>query len=58
MMEKTFTTYQVAKIFDVEQKTVRRWIKNSKLAGFQTPGGHWRIPASEVERFKAQGGAR
>jgi len=31
-------------------RTARRWIASGDLDAVQTPGGHWRVPASELER--------
>ncbi|MBI1736565.1 MAG: response regulator [Candidatus Rokubacteria bacterium] len=32
---------------------VKKWIRNGKLVGLRTPGGHFRIPAEQLDRFDA-----
>lgn len=51
-----FTTGQVAEYCHVSQATIVNWIKNGKLSGYTTPGGHYRIPRSDLLSFlKAHG---
>ena len=38
---------QVAEYYGVSINTVRRWVKQGKLASVETPGGHSRILAKE-----------
>jgi len=45
------TTGEAAKICGVKVNTIKRWIKSGLIAGIQTPGGHWRIPGDEFDRF-------
>ena len=47
------TTGQAAKACQVSLVAVKNWIKEGKLNAFQTPGGHFRIPADELQRFRA-----
>lgn len=47
-MEKFFRTYEVAKICQVAQGTVIRWIKEGKLPSASTAGGHNRIQAKDL----------
>ena len=47
------TTGQVAKACEVSLVAVKNWIREGKLKAFQTPGGHFRIPADELRRFRA-----
>lgn len=42
---------EVARMFGVDTKTVGRWLNTGRLEGRRTPGGHWRIPAENVEKF-------
>ncbi len=42
------TPAQVARIFNVDPKTVGRWVRAGKLACEWTPGGHRRFAATEV----------
>jgi len=39
---------EVALLLRFNPKTVSRWCKDRKVPAFQTPGGHWRIPAQVV----------
>jgi len=50
----SYSTADVAELFCVSQRTVRRWIKAGELEARRTPSGRgvWRIPVSEVERFQ------
>lgn len=41
----------IAKIFEVEQRTVREWLKTGRLVGFKTASGRWRIRQSEMVKF-------
>jgi excisionase family DNA binding protein len=44
----------VARRMSVSDQTVRNWIAEGKIAGaIRTPGGHWRVPLSEVRRLLA-----
>ncbi len=47
-MEKLYSLYQVARIYNVDYQTVWRWVKSGKLPAFKTPGNQWRIKSSEV----------
>ncbi len=47
-MEKFFKTYEAAKICQVAQGTVIRWIKEGKLPSAATAGGHNRIQAKDL----------
>jgi excisionase family DNA binding protein len=42
----------VAKIFDVDPKTVTRWAKSGRLTFYRTLGGHRRYLRSEVEALR------
>lgn len=45
------TTGKAAEICGVGVNTIKNWIKNGHLQAIQLPGGHWRIPRGEFERF-------
>jgi excisionase family DNA binding protein len=47
------TTGQVASRCQVSVGTVKNWIEAGQLEAFRTPGRHFRIRASELERFQA-----
>src|SRR5262245_56159022 len=42
-----------AKLLSVSYPTLKQWIYNGKVRSVKTPGGHHRIPRSEIERFSA-----
>src|ERR1019366_6481872 len=50
-----YSTGQVARQLGTTLATIRILCENRVLAAETTPGGHWRIPASEVERLKRDG---
>ena len=37
----------------VSYPTLKQWIYNGKVQSVKTPGGHHRIPRSEIERFSS-----
>ncbi|MEW6208184.1 MAG: helix-turn-helix transcriptional regulator [Acidobacteriota bacterium] len=41
---------EAARRINVSYPTLKRWIYQGKIRSVKTPGGHHRIPASEVER--------
>ena len=40
-----------AKLLGVSYQTVKQWIYKKKIRSVRTPGGHYRIPASEIRRL-------
>ena len=42
---------EAADLLRVDSRTVKRWAQQGRLAGFQTPGGHWRIDEEAVRRM-------
>lgn len=52
--KRFLTTGAVARTCGVSVVTVETWIKQHWLDAVRTPGGHFRIPASEFDRFRAQ----
>jgi excisionase family DNA binding protein len=49
---------EVAAMFRVSPKTVRRWAETGALPSVRTMGGHRRYRRSEVERLIAEGEER
>lgn len=47
----TLSPQAVARIFDVDTRTVTKWAKNGIIGFFRTPGGSRRYPESEVHRM-------
>lgn len=43
-----FTPAQIGQAIGCSRQRVIAMIERGELAGRRTPGGHWRIPASEV----------
>ncbi|MHA1779784.1 MAG: IS607 family transposase [Candidatus Thorarchaeota archaeon] len=52
-----FSVSQAARRLGVCPKTIRRWHATGALLCYRTPGGHRRIPLSELERLSARSGA-
>ena len=50
---RLYTTGDVARRFRVSRVAVKKWIRSGKLVGHRTPGGHFRIPAEQLDRFDA-----
>jgi excisionase family DNA binding protein len=51
---KILTTGYVAAACQVSLVAVKKWIRQGKLKAIRTPGGHYRITAAEMERFRAE----
>ncbi|HAZ06953.1 MAG TPA: hypothetical protein DCZ01_00195 [Elusimicrobia bacterium] len=49
--ERTFTTFEVARLCGVFHTTVINWVNKGKLKARVTPGGHRRISLSELVPF-------
>jgi excisionase family DNA binding protein len=32
--------------------SVKRWLRDGQIAGVRTPGGHWRVPISELRALR------
>ena len=41
----------VSKLFDVTLQCVARWVREGKIPGYITPGGHARIPKNEIDKI-------
>jgi excisionase family DNA binding protein len=52
--QRLFTTGYVAAACQVSSVAVKKWIMKGKLRAIRTPGGHYRIAAAELDRFRAQ----
>jgi len=50
-MRELLTLSKTSKILGVTTKTLRNWDKQGKIKTERTPGGHRRIPVSEIERL-------
>jgi molybdopterin-binding protein len=45
------TPAEAAKLLGVSYQTVKQWIYRKRIRSVRTPGGHHRIPASEIRRL-------
>jgi excisionase family DNA binding protein len=45
--KKFYRTSEVAEAFQVSDRMVRKWCESGKVKALHTPGGEWRIPASQ-----------
>ncbi len=48
---KLYTPRDAAQILGVSYHTLKQWIYKRKLRTVTTPGGHHRVPESEIDRF-------
>lgn len=55
--DKYLKPQETAALLRVDSRTVKRWAQQGRLAGFQTPGGHWRINEDAVRRLMGGRGA-
>lgn len=53
--ERLLKPAEVARVLQVDPKTVTRWCSNGKLGSIRTPGGHRRIYARDVEAILQAG---
>jgi len=50
-MAKLYTPRDAAQVLGVSYASLKQWIYNGKIKSVQTPGGHHRIPESEIDRL-------
>ena len=50
-MAALITPRQAALRLGISYPTIKQWIYHSKLKTVKTPGGHYRIPEAELDRF-------
>jgi len=48
---KLWRLNEAAQAMEVSYPTLKQWIYRGKIRTIKTPGGHHRIPASEIERL-------
>lgn len=53
-MDRFLTTGEVAQYCQVSPVTIFRWIKEGKLPAHSTPGGHYRVRATDLLNFLAK----
>jgi molybdopterin-binding protein len=49
-MSKLYTPRDAAQVLGISYASLKQWIYQGKLKSVQTPGGHHRIPESEIDR--------
>lgn len=49
--KKYYGASDVAKVCEVDSKTVRLWVKSGKLKATETPGGHTKVRAEDFRSF-------
>ena len=50
-MPKLYTPRDAAQVLGISYASLKQWIYQGKLKSVQTPGGHHRIPESEIDRL-------
>lgn len=50
--KKFLRTNEVAEAFQVSDRMVRKWCETGKIKALHTPGGGWRIPASQFTELE------
>ena len=55
MNKEYLTTFEAAKLLSVTPDAVLKWIKSGKLLAYRTPGGHYRIKRSNIEKLLQEG---
>jgi len=50
-MPKLYTPHDAAQVLGISYSSLKQWIYQGKLKSVQTPGGHHRIPESEIDRL-------
>src|SRR5687768_9302290 len=54
MVEKSYTTYEIAQFCGLTVKVITHWIGQGKLSAYRTPGGHRRIRQGDFLVFLKQ----
>lgn len=50
-MQKLLAPREAANILGISYPTLKQWIYHGKLKSVKTPGGHHRVPESEIDRL-------
>ena len=50
-MQKLLTPREAANILGISYPTLKQWIYHRKIKTAKTPGGHHRVPESEIDRL-------
>lgn len=54
--DRLLRTGEVARLFQVSERTVAEWARAGRIRSLRTPGGHRLYPAEEVRRLLAAAG--
>lgn len=55
---ESLTPAEAAEALGVSYPTIKQWIYRKRIRSVRTPGGHHRIPRSEIARLRASGALR
>ncbi len=50
-LDRYYSTKELARLFRVNESTIKRWADSGKIDCFKTPGGHRRYPPERVLEF-------
>ena len=50
-MQRLLSPREAASILGISYPTLKQWIYNGKIRTAKTPGGHHRVPESEIDRL-------
>ncbi len=50
-MQKLLVPREAANVLGISYPTLKQWIYRGKLKSVKTPGGHHRVPESEIDRL-------
>ena len=50
-MQRLLAPREAANILGISYPTVKQWIYHGKIKSVKTPGGHHRVPESEIDRL-------
>ncbi len=50
-MQKLLAPREAANILGISSPTLKQWIYHGKIKSVKTPGGHHRVPESEIDRL-------
>ena len=51
MTDALHTLPEAAAMLTVSTRTIKRWYEQGLISLVRLPGGHFRVPASEIERL-------
>lgn len=54
--DRTFSTREIAQMWNVSETTVKRWADAGLLKCFRTPGGHRKFKLDDISQFQASRG--